>query len=142
MFKNFFSIFILLFISGSIFYAQETQKLVNIHFVATHQNQKINIKEQQFVRSFFNEASINCDFDQYNVSEKFSPVVWHTPNLEKAAYSLQMRKCRDRFFNTSRPIASNDFYVFVVQRFVDTAIHYYSLKDKNILFIYDSHVST
>jgi len=135
MFKNFFSIFILLFISGSIFYAQETQKLVNIHFVATHQNQKINVKEQQFVKSFFNEASINCGFDQYNVSEKSSPLVWNTPNLEKAAYSIQMRKCRDRFFNTSRPIAPNDFYVFVVQTFSDTAIHYYSLKDKNILFI-------
>jgi hypothetical protein len=135
MFKNFFSIFIVLFITGSIFYAQETQKLVNIHLVATHQNQVVKLKEQQFVQSFFSEADLKCNFDQYDVSDKSNPLIWNNPNLEKVAYSLQMTNCRDRFFNTSRPIASDDFYVFVVQRFMDTAIHYYAIKDKNILFI-------
>ena len=125
----------MLFISGSIFYAQETQKLVNIHLVATHQNQEVKLTEQQFISSFFMEASIKCKFDYFNISEKSIPSNWDTPNMEKAAFTFQMRKCRDLFFNTNRPISKNDYYVFLVQRFADTAIHYCSIKDKNILFI-------
>jgi len=135
MLKNFFLAIIMLFISGSIFYAQETQKLVNIHFVTTHQNQEVNLREQQFVQSFFMEANIKSNFDHFHVSDKSFPKIWNTPDLEKAAYSLQMRYCRDLFFNTKRPIEQNDFYVFIVQRFADTSVYYSSIQDENILFI-------
>jgi len=95
-------------------------------------------KIEQKINKIYSQANIHFDFKMNRIFKSLvfeDSTEFSTPSEKHSEYTGQMRLLRDLYFETHPKTDKNTYYLFIVNRFSDSLLYGYMVKNKSLAFV-------